>query len=1470
MLGRSFTCLALSPGELATPGAAIAAARAGGVGILDLTRCAPEGLPALEARVGELIAQTSAESTIGLRLGLGQLRRATPLLSALAPRAHVVILRGRPSAPSALEGLSGGERTILAEVESVEAATAWQADWPSIGGFVANGGEAAGWSSGSGGFVLVQALLASGVGPIWLRGGVGEHGAAACRVAGCAGIVLDDQLLLMPEVELPSAWRALLERAEPHDAILLGEHLDFRYRVLGQPSFPQVKELAAREAALEIDDAPLAKRQRAWRNAVEALLRFGPPEACLWPIGQAIGLAATYRTRYRTTGRLVQSILRTAETSIALADRLRPLAAGGALASAHGTTFPIVQGPMTRVSDTPAFAAAVARAGALPMLALGVMDGAQSRALLTATRAELGDRPWGAGILGFMDPEVRRAQLEAVRAAKPPFALVAGGRSDVAEELESAGIATYLHIPSVSLLRSVIRRGLRRFVFEGRECGGHVGPLGSAALWEAMVQALLAEVTDKTAGDYHVLFAGGIHDGRSAAMVSALAAPLAALGVKIGVLIGTAYLFTSECVETGAVGPVFQQEALTCERTVLVESAPGHANRCVDTTFCRDFGARRRDLRRRNAGLDEQRAELDDLLLGRLRMASKGLWREGGGALVKIDAARQEREGMFMIGEAATLLATRTTLAELHRDVSGGASEWLGRATTAPRRGQPRTAEPLDIAIVGMALALPGAATPDVFWTNLKGKSHAISEIPARRWDWRPYFDADGKGPDGMVSRWGGFIDALPFDPTRFGIPPNSLPHITVAQPIALELARRAIADAGYELGDLDRENAAVIFGAADADGISGKLLKFRALALALLGGVPPTLAGVLPEWTADSLPGHITNVIAGRIANRFDFGGPNFTVDAACASSLAAIEAACRELASGHVNLAITGGVEVWQSPYEYIAFTKTGAFSPKGQCRPFDTGADGIVISEGAVVLVLKRLADAERDGDRIYAVIQSIAGSSDGKALGMTAPRPIGQLRAMRRAYERAGFSPATLGLYEAHGTGTPVGDRAELKSMTKLLAAAGAPARSCAIGSAKAHIGHTGSTAGSASLVKAALALHHRTLPPLIGAENPVAALAQSDCPLYLLDEPRPWLRRSGTPRRAGVSAFGFGGTNYHAVLEEYRGAPNRATVGGETWPAELVVLAGRDRAELIAGANRIEQLLDRREPPSLREIAYACARAFASYVPGAHIATIVARDGSDCRFALMRLGKVLAGTESDVGDPRVRHGLAPADAPKVALLFPGQGSPYPNMARETAVHIAELRDAIELADSVLADEFSSPLSSMIYPPRALTPDEREAQRACVRDTAIAQPAIGALSIGFLALLRRLSVTPSMLAGHSFGEWVALYAAGAFGAEDLLRHSARRGRLMASITDAGAMAAVIAPREVVELKLPGDGRTVVANHNAPSQTVISGPSGAVDALIADFVGQGLRSAALIVPPRRGPRATCPSCCASPPAA
>ena len=1450
MFGRTFTCFALSPGELATPSVAIAAARAGGVGILDATRCSTDEFSALEARLGELLANTPTDSTVGLRLGVAQLRRAKTLLSAFQSRPHVLILRGRPGAPATLDELSVDGRTVLAEIDSVASAVEWQAASPGIGGFVADGGEAGGWSSASGGFVLIQALLSAGIAPVYLRGGIGEHGAAACRVAGCAGVVLDDQLLLMPEAEYPAGWRALLERAEAHDAVLLGEHLDLRCRVLGHPAFPQVKELAAREAALEIADEPLAKRQRAWRTAVEEVLRFGPPETCVWPVGQAIGLAAGYRARYRTTGRLVQAVLRTSAASIELTTRLRPLAESSALASAQRTAFPIVQGPMTRVSDTPGFASAVAGAGALPMLALGVMDGAQSRKLLDATKTALGDLSWGAGILGFMDPEVRKAQLAAVQAVKPPFALVAGGRADVAEELEAAGITTYLHIPSVALLRSVIRRGLRRFVFEGRECGGHVGPLGSAALWETMVRALLADLTDKTAGEYHLLFAGGVHDARSAAMVAALAAPLAALGAKIGVLMGTAYLFTGECVETGAVGPVFQQEALTCERTVLVESAPGHANRCVDTSFCRDFGVRRRELRRKNAGLDEQRDALDDLLLGRLRMASKGLWRERGGALVGIDAARQQREGMFMIGEAATLRSARTTLAQLHRDVSDGAEELLARAAGAlPQPASPRPA-PVNVAIVGMSLALPGAASLQTFWANLQRKVPATTEIPARRWDWRAYYDATGKAPDGMVSRWGGFIDPLRFDPMAFGIPPSSLAHIAVAQPIVLELARRAIADAGYDLGDLDRENAAVILGAGDPVGVSGKILGFRAMAPALLGALPESLEATLPGWSEDSLAGHITNVIAGRVANRFDFGGSNLTVDAACASSLAALEAACRELTSGHASVVLAGGVETWQTPEAFISFSKTGALSPRGQSRPFDAGADGIVISEGAVVLVLKRLADAERDGDRIYAVIRSIAGSSDGKALSMTAPRPIGQLRAMRRAYEAAGFSPATLGFYEAHATGTAVGDRAELSSASLLLAGAGMRPRSCALGSVKAYTGHTGSTAGSTSLVKAALALYHRTLPPQPGVEKPADVLAAPDCPMYLLDEPRPWLPRPGIPRRAAVSAFGFGGTNFHAVLEEHRSATGAAPAGGETWPAELVVLAAADRAGLAAVVKRLLDLLDREEPPSLREVGYTCARAFASPAAGSHVATIVARDAAECRFALGRLVELLVGEGRDSGDPRVRCAVLPAEAPPVSLLFPGQGSPYPNMAREAAVHIRELRDALELGDRVLTEDLQGLLSDIIYPPRAFSEVEREAQRTRLRATAVAQPAIGALSIGFLGLLRRLGIAPAMLAGHSYGEWVALHAAGVFGAEDLLRHSARRGQLMASVRDDGAMAAVLAPRDAVERLLPKDGRTVIANHNAPSQTVISGPSTAVDALVTELGRQGVRALRLPV--------------------
>ena len=348
-----------------------------------------------------------------------------------------------------------------------------------------------------------------------------------------------------------------------------------------------------------------------------------------------------------------------------------------------------------------------------------------------------------------------------------------------------------------------------------------------------------------------------------------------------------------------------------------------------------------------------------------------------------------------------------------------------------------------------------------------------------------------------------------------------------------------------------------------------------------------------IPDYRDDTFANTLNSVVAGRVANRLDLGGANYTLDAACASGLTALALATEELVDGRSELSIVGAVDASQTPYHYLAFSRTGALSPSGEARVFDESADGTVISEGAVVLVLKRLADAERDGDRIYGVIKGAANSSDGKALGLTAPRPVGQRRALRRAYDEAGISPRDIAFYEAHGTGTPVGDQAEIETITNLLDEAGGGAQSCAIGSVKSLIGHTKTAAGLASFAKVMLALRHRVLPPHAGVEQPIGALSRDDGPVCLLDQPRPWFAVSSAPRRAGASAFGFGGTNCHIVAEEYRGAAAPAAPGGEQWPAELLVLADADHAGLARQAKLVLDAVANRKI-RLRDLAYTLA------------------------------------------------------------------------------------------------------------------------------------------------------------------------------------------------------------------------------------------------------------------------------------
>ena len=576
-----------------------------------------------------------------------------------------------------------------------------------------------------------------------------------------------------------------------------------------------------------------------------------------------------------------------------------------------------------------------------------------------------------------------------------------------------------------------------------------------------------------------------------------------------------------------------------------------------------------------------------------------------------------------------------------------------------------------------MACLFPKASNLQTYWENILNKVDAITEVPKDRWDWQRYFDADPKTPDKIYSKWGGFLEDVPFDPMRYGMPPNSLSSIEPLQLLTLEVVRAALQDAGYLDRPFPRQRTAVILGAGGGVAELGNQYAVRSALPMLLEDVPPDVLSRLPEWTEDSFAGILLNVAAGRVANRFDLGGVNYTVDAACASSLAAVYLATRELEAGTSDMVIVGGADTVQNPFGYLGFSKTHALSPRGRCQTFDESADGIVISEGIAILVLKRLADAERDGDRIYAVIKAVAGSSDGRDKGLTAPRPEGQALALERAYAKAGFSPATVGLIEAHGTGTVAGDQAEVETLKRVFGAAGAARQRCAIGSVKSMIGHTKCTAGVAGLLKIALALHHKVLPPTMHVEKPNSKARFPDSPFYVNTEPRPWINSLGKhPRRAGVSAFGFGGTNFHAVLEEYTQelpAPDLSSRAAETGLGSFCCGPGARAKTFWQPSISLEQALAQGARPDLRDLAYTLwqlAREQSELT-----LAVVATSLDDLRQKLILDPRGLEESLSRLcsttpGGSTLRRSRL-AQQGKVAFLFPGQGSQYPDMLCELA-------------------------------------------------------------------------------------------------------------------------------------------------------------------------------------------------------
>ncbi|MEB3197743.1 MAG: SDR family NAD(P)-dependent oxidoreductase [Candidatus Sericytochromatia bacterium] len=785
----------------------------------------------------------------------------------------------------------------------------------------------------------------------------------------------------------------------------------------------------------------------------------------------------------------------------------------------------------------------------------------------------------------------------------------------------------------------------------------------------------------------------------------------------------------------------------------------------------------------------------------------------------------------------------------------------------------PQTMPP--IAVVGVSALFPGSSDAQGFWRDILAARDLIGDVPESHWLVDDYYDPDPSAKDKTYCKRGGFLSAVDFDPVEFGIPPSILPATDTSQLLALLVAKQVLDDATRgQFASMDKERCSVILGVTSGQELfiemASRLQRPIWVKAMREGGLPESQVQALAEkmadsyvpWQESSFPGLLGNVVAGRIANRFDLGGTNCVTDAACASSLSALAMGINELVLGHSDMVITGGVDTFNDISMYMCFSKTPALSPTGDCRPFSDQADGTILGEGLAMIALKRLEDAERDGDRIYAVLKGLGSSSDGRALSVYAPLSAGQAKALRRAYDSAGYGPDTVELVEAHGTGTKAGDAAEFGGLQMVFDETRRADRQwCALGSVKSQIGHTKATAGAASLFKTIMALHHKVLPPTIKVERPNPKLNLPETAFYINTQARPWVRGKDHPRRASVSSFGFGGSNFHVTFEEYRGSAESAP-RMRTLPTELVLLSADSATALLGAAEALlsgEAVEAAQAEGIVRFLAHRTQATYDANKP--YRLALVAADALELQGKLTQARETIqAAPDSPFANPAgVYYGVGAAAGP-VAFLFPGQGSQYVGMGADLAMAFDRARmvwdqaAAIEMLDP-LTGKPSQRLHDVAFPIPVFDDADREAQQARLTATEWAQPALGAASLATLALLRASGLRPASVGGHSFGEVTALAAAGVVEERAALRIARRRGELMAKAAaeggSPGAMTAVVA--SAAELRqhtevwgLP----VVVANDNGPRQVVLSGPQEAIVQAEAKLKAAGLRARRLPV--------------------
>ncbi|NHJ47928.1 MAG: SDR family NAD(P)-dependent oxidoreductase [Asgard group archaeon] len=1420
-------------------------------------------------------------------------------------------------------------------------------------GLIPRGYEGGGRVSTQSTFVLFQQCMKDAKNTaVYPKGGIGPRSAAALLAAGAAGVILDVQLYTLPESPLNDQLKNLIRNMGENDTEVLCLTLGRPYRCFAKVATKVVNDLKKKEGELRKEGLDQKEQYTTLKEDIveKAAVGFLSEK----PINEVIfiGQESIFAKWFEEKGSLQNALIwlmDEVKDHISKASSQKIFAANAPLAKDHGTKYPFVQGPMANITDTAEFALAVVENGALPMLAFGNLPEDITKDLIVNTKKLLKSAPFGCALIGIeANAEARDIHLAQIEELKPPFALMAGGTAGMIQRLEKAGIPSYYHSPSPQILVNGLDNGITRFIFEGMESGGHIGTLSSFVLWEQCLDVLEKRVKANTIPEsIAILFAGGIHDDLSAAMVEVMCARVAGEKIKCGLHMGSVYLFTKEIIKTKSMVQLYQKMAIDTSETRITGDTVNVRARSAPTPYVDWLIDREFDRLEKGMSIKNRKLQFEADTIGALRIATRGLvfndehLKDKKKPVFKsVDKKTQLEKGNYLLGQMVALHDSDTTIPKIHEEIIQSnkiikaSNKMIGslhtdsikrlnellelpEMTVEKQEILEKTKESTTslvtasiapdyydnaIAIVGMGAVFPNGVGVDNFWKGILEGVDACVEIPEDRWDWKLYYHPDKENSYTTYSKIGGFIQNFKFDPFEFKILPAVSDQLDEFQKYALVATKEALTDAGlYQKKITNNPRMGIItanvMGGDSRDEVNIKVQYKRLVQLLentdaskkiskelwekLIQETQDNINEEIKVLNEDTLPGSLGNLASGRLANIFGATGPNYISDAACASTHAAIMNAVDCLNMGRSDVMLSGSSDSVMSPLIFALFCKIGALTPDGS-RPFSKGANGFLMGEGAGTLVLKRLNDAVEAKDKIYAVIKGIGASSDGKGKSITAPSPKGQALAIKRALDDAKVDPSTISFIEAHGTSTAVGDVAEFNGLQEIFN--GLPKKSIGLTSVKSQIGHLKAAAGTAGLIKAALAIHHKTLPPQINFSEPNPHCEWDKSPFFVITKPIKWDRISpDVPRRCGISSFGFGGTNFHIVLEEFD-----EKIYKEYVKASASIPKGRRVSTPVATTQQTQKAVDTTaisnymeekgdlegevfcfssdDPFDLLNQANATYKKAKALVDdgkrlreawekpsfkGRYRLAIVAKDTLHFKEQIDLLQKVgfdpkalmkLAAKGIFVGDEQQ------IDRGKTCVMFPGQGSQYLNMLGDLKSKYKIVQDTFDELDETMLELVDYRLSDIIFADVKFGTSEYDEAASVLTQTENNQPAMLTSDIALFKILLKLGIKPDIVMGHSLGEYAAAVAAGILSFKDAIYAVSVRGNEMKDVKldDQGKMASVSAGVDEVEKVLSKiDGYVIAANKNCNVQTVVAGETQAVEEALAKFKEKGIDS-------------------------